>query len=263
MVFKSRKMQIAVLALILSLVFSLSACGGSKGDNVLRIGTDDTYPPMEFIDDKNVTVGFDIDFATEVAKRMGKKAEIISNDWAGIFRALETDKFDCIVSATSITPDRLEDYALTDPYVANAQVIVVKIDDTSINEPKDLKGKKVGVQIETTADESAQKYQKETFFDLKQYDQVIQPFQDMKAGRLDAIIVDEVVARYYVKLDKDSYKVAGGRLTNEPIAICFTKENSNLRDKANEIIKEMREDGTLKQLSEKWFGEDLTSNVEG
>lgn len=256
---KTKKL-IVVVALVIAAAFALSACGGSKGD-VLRIGVDDTYPPMEFKDDKNNTVGFDVDLAKEIGKKLGKKVEFVSNDWAGIFQALESNKFDAIISSVSITDDRLENYAMTKPYIANAQVIVVKPSDDSIKEPKDLKDKKVGVQIGTTADESAQKFIKETPFELKQYDQVIQPFQDMKAGRLDAIIVDEVVARYYVAQDKDSYKVTGARLTNEPIGICFNKNNVELRDKVDKILDEFKTDGTLKKLSEKWFGEDLTGNV--
>jgi len=258
---KRRKLALLIVLALLPALF-LSACGGSSSSDVLRIGVDDTYPPMEFKDEKNVTVGFDIDLGKEIAKRLGKKAEFISNDWAGIFQALDSNKFDCIISSTSVTEERLEKYAMTKPYIANAQVIVVRASDDSIKEPKDLQGKKVGVQINTTADESAQKFLKETPFELKQYDQVIQPFSDMKAGRLDAIIVDEVVARYYITQDKESYKVTGARLTNEPIGICFAKSNADLRDKVQKILDEIKADGTLKKLSEKWFGEDLTGNVE-
>ena len=258
--FKS-KTFIVLLALSLIAAFALSACGDSKSQDVLRVGTDDTYPPMEFKNEKNDTVGFDIDLAQEIGKRLGKKVEIVSNDWAGIFRALETDKFDCIISSTSITDERLERYEMTEAYIANAQVIVVPPDDDTIKEPKDLAGKKVGVQIETTASESAEKFQKEIPFDYREYDQVIQPFQDMKAGRLDAIIVDEVVARYYVTQDQKSYKVTGARLTNEPIGIVIKKGNTQLRDSIQKAIDDMRKDGTLKKISEKWFGEDLVTNV--
>jgi polar amino acid transport system substrate-binding protein len=242
---------------------SQSTASGSSSANqqVLKVGVDDTYPPMEFKDEKNTTVGFDIDVATEVAKRLGMKAEFVSNDWAGIFLALESNKFDVIVSSVSRNEERMKKYAMTTPYVANAQVIVVPADNTTIVKPEDLKGKNVGVQLNTTADESCAEYLKTTKFNLKQYDQVIQPFSDMKAGRIDAIVVDEVVARYYVKKDPKSYKVSSARLTNEPIGICFSKNNTELRDKAQKALDEMFADGTMKKLSEQWFGEDLTGNV--
>jgi polar amino acid transport system substrate-binding protein len=257
-----KKRVLVVLFLVLALALVLSACGGSKGGDVLRVGVDDTYPPMEFKDEKNETVGFDIDMAKEIGKRLGKKVEFVSNDWTGIFRALETDKFDCIISSVSITDERKEKYELTRPYIANAQVIVVKPGDDSIKDPKDLAGKNVGVQIDTTADASAQKFLEEVSFDLTQYDQIIQPFQDMKAGRLEAIIVDEVVASYYVNQQKDDYKLSGVRLEEEPIGICIKKGNTQLLNSIQKALDEMRADGALKAISEKWFGKDLTSNVQ-
>lgn len=258
---KMKKVLICI-SVLLVMVFALSACGSAASSGgVLKVGVDDTYPPMEFKDEKNATVGFDIDFATEVAKRLGMKVEFVSNDWAGIFLALESGKFDAVISSVSRNEERLAKYSMSTPYIANAQVIVVPANDTTIKEPKDLADKKVGVQIGTTADESCAEYMKTTKFSLKQYDQVIQPFSDMKAGRLDAIVVDEVVARYYVKKDPESYKVSSARLTNEPIGMCFAKNNAALRDKAQKALDEMFADGTMKTLSEKWFGEDLTANV--
>jgi len=250
------------MSMIVVVATMLVACGNAAtGQKVLKVGVDDTYPPMEFKDEKSVTVGFDIDVATEVAKRLDMKVEIVSNDWAGIFLALESNKFDAIISSVSRNEERMAKYAMSTPYIANAQVIVVPADNTTIVKPEDLKDKNVGVQIGTTADESCAEYLKTTKFTLKQYDQVIQPFSDMKAGRIDAIVVDEVVARYYAKKDPASYKVSSARLTNEPIAMCFAKNNAELRDKAQKALDEMFADGTMKTLSEKWFGEDLTGNV--
>ncbi len=238
---------------------SNSATPSTNG--VLKVGVDDTYPPMEFKDENNKTVGFDIDVATEVAKRINMKVEFVSNDWAGIFLALESNKFDAIISSVTRNDERLAKYAMSTPYIANAQVIVVPADNTTITKPTDLTGKNVGVQVGTTADESCTKYLKTTKFNLKKYDQVIQPFSDMKVGRLDAIVVDEVVARYYVKKDPKHYKVSSARLTNEPIGMCFAKSNTALRDKAQKALDEMFADGTMKTISEKWFNEDLTGNV--
>lgn len=259
----SGKKVLVVISLILVLAFTLSACGGSSSSGkVLKIGVDDSYPPMEYKDDKNTTVGFDVDLANEIGKKLGMKVEFVSNAWDGIFQALNTDKFDAIISSCSITEDRLKEFAMTKPYIANAQVIVVKPDNNSIKEPKDLNGKKVGCQVGTTAEASAKKFMNDVKFELNKYDQVIQPFADMKAGRLDAIIVDEVVARYYVVQDKSNFKVSSARLTNEPIGVCFKKTNTEMRDKVQKAIEDLRADGTLKKVSEKWFGEDLTSNID-
>ncbi|MCR4436773.1 MAG: transporter substrate-binding domain-containing protein [Clostridiales bacterium] len=131
-----------------------------------------------------------------------------------------------------------------------------------IQKPEDLAGKKVGVQVSTTADDSCKELLKTVKFDLQKYDQIIQTFSDLKTGRLDAVVVDEVVARYYVSKDPQSYKVTGAKLTNEPIGICFKKSNAEMRDRFNAIIDDFAKDGTLKKISEKWFGSDLTSNIQ-
>ena len=260
---KNRKAIIIILALSLILLFTSVACNNSASSGtVLKVGVDDTYPPMEYKDDKNVTVGFDVDFAKEIGKRLNKTVEFVSNAWDGIFQALKTNKFDCIISSVSLTDDRLKEFAFTKPYIANAQVIVVKPSDNTITEGKDLKDKNVGCQVSTTANDSCKKLLETVSFNLKTYDQVLMPFADMKAGRLDAIVVDEVVADYYVATDPQSFKVASGKLTNEPIGICFKKGNEALRDKVQKAIDDMTADGTLKNISVKWFGVDLTSNID-
>lgn len=255
------KSLVLVVALAVLFAFSFSACGGSKGGDVLRVGVDDVYPPMEFKDDKGVTVGFDIDLANAIGQKLGKKVEFVSTAWDGIFTSLKAEKFDCIISSVSINEERLKEFEFTKPYIANAQVIIVGTKNDGIKSEKDLKDKNVGVQVGTTADESAEKFMKETPFELKKYEQIIQPFADLKVGRLDAIIVDEVVAKYYVVTDKESFKVTGGRLTNEPIGICFKKGNTELRDQVQKAIDDLKADGTLKKISEQWFGDDLVTDV--
>lgn len=272
--FLKRKSLVCTIALALLLILSFTACGSSsttapaqstaesKTQSVLRVGVDDSYPPMEYKDDKNNTVGFDVDLANKIGEKLGMKVEFVSTAWDGIFQALNTDKFDCIISSVSITDERKQNFALTKPYVANAQVIVVKPSDNTIKEAKDLAGKKVGCQVNTTADDSCKEFLKTTKFDVKKYDQVIQPFADLKTGRLDAVVVDEVVARYYVKQDSTNFKVSSGKLTNEPIGICFKKSNTEMKDKVEAILSDFQKDGTLKAISEKWFGQDLTSNID-
>jgi ABC-type amino acid transport substrate-binding protein len=134
---------------------------------------------------------------------------------------------------------------------------------SQIKTTADLAGMRVGVQVSTTADESVTELLKTINFTVTRYDQIIQPFSDLKTGRLDAIIVDEVVAKYYVAQDPKSYKIAGEKLTNEPIGILFKKGNEAMRDKVDDLIIEMRNDGTLKNISETWFDDDLVTNVDG
>lgn len=261
-------LALALAAVSLFSVVSLTSCASSSGDTlesgVLKIGVDDTYPPMEYKDTTgSKDIGFDVDVANEIGKRLGKKVEFVSTSWDGIFAALNAKKFDCILSAVSMTADREKKFAFTKPYIANAQMIVVKPGNTSITKETDLAGKTVGVQVSTTANDSATKLAgKGIKFTLKTYDQIIQPFQDMKAGRLDAIIVDEVVGQYYVATDPSAYKAAAVKLTNEPIGVCFRKSDTALRDKVQKQIDAMNSDGSMKKISVKWFNADLTSNID-
>ncbi len=277
MFMSKRKGFSGLIMLTVALVMLLSGCGGqtsteapgtaksgSGSGPVLKIGVDDVYPPMEFKDEKGDTVGFDVDLANAIGEKLNRKVEFVSIQWDGIFTGLKSQKYDCIISSVSINEERLAEYAFTDPYIANAQVIVVGKNNTSIKSEKDLAGKNVGVQVGTTADESAEKFLKETTFNLKKYEQIIQPFADLKVGRIDAIIVDEVVARYYEAQESSIFKVTGGRLTNEPIGICFRKdeESTILRDNVQTAINTLKAEGKLKEISQKWFGEDMVSNIQ-
>lgn len=263
---KKIRSLVAVLALVIIFTAVFAGCGSSSSKwdgKKLRVGMDDTYPPMEYRDDKNNLVGFDADFANAIAKKLGVEVEFISTAWDGIYPSLNANKFDCIISSASETKAYVKNYAFTKPYLSNGQFIVVAANDNSITKPEDLKGKKVGAQVNTTSSRAAEKYQKVTSFELTKYDQVIQPFSDLKAGRIQAIVVDEMVGKDYESKDPKSFKVTTAKLTNEPIGIAFSNANKELRDKVNTIIDELRADGTLKSISEKWFnGEDRTSNID-
>ncbi|MDF2878820.1 MAG: Amino acid transporter [Clostridia bacterium] len=228
----------------------------------ITIGVDDTYPPMEYRDENNELVGFDIDFATALGEEMGVEIEFVSTAWDGIFTGLTTDKYDCIISSVSITPERLESYEFSKPYLSNGQVIVVKKGDASIASAADLGGKKVGVQLETTADIASQKQMEATPFELSQYDDIIQTFADLKTGRLDCIVVDYAVAIEYCAKNPEDYEITTAQLTNEPIAVCIKKGNTELKDKVNGAITALQEKGTMLSISDKWLGGDYVSNID-
>lgn len=251
-----------VCSLIFAAVMAVAGCSASNNKDVFRVGVDDSYPPMEFkAENGKDTIGFDVDVANEVGKRLGKKeVKFISNDWTGIFDALEANKFDAIISSVSINDERKEKHSLTNAYIANKQVIVTKKDFNKVTKPEDLKNVRVGAQQGTTSDDfcndlklSSDKY--------KTYPVVTQPFEDLGAGRIDAIVVDVVVAKYYLTNNKDAYKLAWESNEAEPMAICLQKKDKETADKVNKILADMQSDGTMKKISEKWFGEDVTKNL--
>ncbi|NDL67603.1 ABC transporter substrate-binding protein [Anaerotalea alkaliphila] len=258
-------MKKALLVAVMAAVLTLAACGGAAetDGNVLRIGVDDAYPPMEFRNDADELVGFDVDFAHALGEELGMEVEFIPTAWDGIFTALVSGSYDVVISSVSITPDRMAEYDMTDPYLANGQVIVVRSDAQDITDPSGLAGKTVGVQIETTSHASARKYQEEFDFQLDSYDQIIQTFMDLKADRLDAIVVDGMVAAEYISSDPGSYRVTSAKLSNEPIGVCLKKgANPELLENLNNAIATLRENGRLAEISMEWLGADYTTEID-
>lgn len=258
-----RKTIITVLVLVLCSAFLLVACGQGGSSNTFRVGIDDTYPPMEYKDEAGNYAGFDIELAKEVAKRLDKEIEFVPTAWSAIFTGLSSNKYDCIISSLSITEERKLTIAYTRPYIANNQVIVVKSDTNDINSEADLGDRIVAVQMGTTSEDSCNEFMKTTpFKDFKKYEGMIQALNELKIGRVDAVVTDLVVGKYFVANDKESFKLVSTTLPNEPIAVGFDKDNQADADKIDKILGEMMDDGTLAKISEKWFGEDMTKNLE-
>ncbi|HCB99922.1 MAG TPA: amino acid ABC transporter substrate-binding protein [Ruminococcaceae bacterium] len=256
----------AVVSVALTSCKSSTSSGGSLTltPGKLVVGVDDTYPPMEYKDgNTGKDVGFDVDFANEIGKKLNLKVEFQSSAWDGIFTSLNSKKFDCIISAISITEDRKTSFAMTKPYLANAQVIVVKKGNTSIKSQSDLNGKNVGCQVNSTANDSATKLvSKGIKMNVSTYDQEIQCFQAIQANKVDAVLIDEVAAEYYIKQNPNDYQTTDVKLTNEPVGACFRKSDTKLRDKVQGAIDDLTKQGEVKKLSEKWFGVDLSSNID-
>ncbi|QSX07589.1 amino acid ABC transporter substrate-binding protein [Alkalibacter rhizosphaerae] len=257
---KKKSMALAILMVAAVLLFASCSTGGSA--DVLTIGVDDSYPPMEYRDENNELVGFDVAMAKALGEEMGMEVEFISTAWDGIFQGLETESYDVIISSVSITPARLETFLFSEPYLSNGQVIVVKPGDTSVTKPEDLDGKNVGVQIGTTADTAVQKYMEDMDIELIKYDEIIQTFTAMNAGYVDYIVVDYPVAIEYVAKDPDNFEISTAQLTNEPIGVCIRKDDTELKEKIDAALATLRENGTLKEISEEWLGDDYTSNID-
>ena len=175
---------------------------------------------------------------------------------------MEIKKFDCIISSVSINPERSAKYSLTKPYIANKQVIVTAPTTKDITSLESLAGKKVCTQSGTTSDELVQgMIDKGTKINYSKYDTVTQALDEIKLGRMQAVVVDKVVAAYYVKMDPSKYKVAWESDKAEPLAICLRKDDTAMKDKVDAAIDTMYKDGTMKTISVKWFGDDITAGV--
>ncbi|MDD2504559.1 MAG: ABC transporter substrate-binding protein [Clostridia bacterium] len=258
-----RNRIILVLVLVLAMTFTLSACGEGETSNVFRVGIDDTYPPMEYRNEAGEYAGFDVDLAQEIAKRLDRELEFVPTAWTAIFTALSSNKYDCIISSLSITEERKKTIVYTRPYVANNQVIIVRKDNADIASENDLGDKIVAVQMGTTSDDACVEFQKATpFKEYKKYEGMNQALNELKIGRVDAVVTDLVIGKYFVANDMESFNLVIATLPNEPIAVGFNKSNQKARDEVDKVLEEMMNDGSLSAISKKWFGEDMTKNLE-
>ena len=254
------------LMIVIALVYATCAFAAGDGSwervkkaGKLVIGIDDAFPPMEFRNEKNELVGFDIDASKELGKRLGIKIEHVPTAWKGVIMSLKTKKFDIIWSGMSITEEREKEISFTKAYIMEKQVIVVKADNKKIKGLKDLgESTIVGVQLGSTSEEALAKLNKK-FKEIKKYDTNTTAFMDLKIGRIDALAVDELVGRYYLAQRPGEYAVLSESLLSEPIGIGIRKEDVSLKDKIQKTLDAMFKDGTMKKISIKWFGDDITS----
>jgi len=172
-----------------------------KDKGTLVLGLDDSFPPMGYRDDNDEIVGFDIDLAKEVAKRMEVELVLQPIDWDAKEMELSTGRIDMIWNGMSIDPGRIEAMYFTKPYVANRQVVIVA-EDSGIKSVSDLEGKKVGLQKGSTALSALQKNPvSEKVAEIVELADNVTVFMDLKAGRVEAFVVDEVVGRYIISTD--------------------------------------------------------------
>ncbi|MBU3144321.1 ABC transporter substrate-binding protein [Clostridium sp. CF012] len=221
---------------------------------ILTIGTDDSYPPMEFRDSKNNLVGFDVDLANEIGKKLGVKIEYTTTDFNGILLALNSSRFNIILAALSITDKRKESIDFSDSYLMGGQVIAIKQGNTSIKNLEDLKGKIVACQLGSTGDAAATAIK--GLKEIKKYDKITEAFQELSSKRVDAVVMDAQVGGYYVSKKPGEFVVLKDRISEEPIGIGFNKEDKELKVAVQKALNELKSDGTLSKLSQKWFGFD-------
>ena len=226
-------------------------------DKTFVIGLDDSFPPMGFRDDENNIVGFDIDLATEAAKRMGMDIKLQVVNWDTKELELDNGNVDALWNGLSVTPEREKAMTMTKPYLENDQVIVVK-KDSPIKAKADLAGKNVGLQKGSSAYDAFMADDINTqVAAMNEYPENVSALKDLGIGRIDAVIVDSVVARYYISSENADYVILDETLAPETYAVAVKKGNTELQEKIQKAMDDMMADGTAAKISEKWFGEDI------
>ena len=222
------------------------------------VGLDDNFPPMGFRDEKNELVGFDIDMAREAAKRMGIEAEFKPIDWSAKEAELSGKRVDALWNGLTITEERKTKIGFTAPYMENHQIIVVAA-KSAINNKADMSGKVVGAQEGSSAVDAVKKEDAvfKSFKEFKTFGDNVTALMDLSAGRLEAVVVDEVVGRYYVAKKPDEYRVLEENFGTEEYGVGVRKDDAELLEKLNKAMGEMKADGTAAKIATQWFGKDI------
>ena len=222
------------------------------------IGLDDNFPPMGFRDDKAQLVGFDIDLAREAAKRLGAEVEFKPIDWNAKEAELTGKRVDALWNGLTITEERKQNIAFTAPYMENHQIIVVK-GDSPIKTKADLAGKLVGVQDGSSAVDAITKDEAtaKTFKDLKKYGDNVTALMDLTTGRVEAVVLDEVVGRYYTAKKPGEYAVLDENFGTEEYGVGVRKDDTDLHSRLDKAMADMKADGSAAKIAEQWFGKNI------
>lgn len=233
----------------------------SKG--TLIIGLDATFAPMGFKDKKGEIVGFDIDLAKEVGKRLNLKIILQPCVWDSIFFELKNGNIDAIWNGLTINEERKTNALFSRPYMTNKVVILVN-ENSNIKRLADLKNKKIAAQAGAPAVDYIKKYKSADFNprilkELAQYPDNAMAFYDLVQGGVDAVAVDEIFADYYITTQKLKLRKLPDFIAEEQIGIAFRKNDIALRNQIQAAIDAIVRDGSGSKISKKWFGRDIFS----
>ena len=252
------KRKIAALMCSVMLLTSLASCSGKKQDKKFVVGFDSEFPPMGFVADDGSYTGFDLDLAEEVAKRLDMEFVAQPISWDAKDQELKSGNIDCIWNGFTIS-GREDQYAWTEAYMENDQVVVVRA-DSDIVALDDLADKIVAVQKDSSGLAALQENSAltDTFADLIEVDSYLNAMMELESGAVDAFVMDEIVARYEIQSSGKDFKVLDEAVASEEYGVDFAIGNEELRDQVQATLEEMAADGTLAKISEEWFGADVT-----
>ncbi|WP_374968327.1 amino acid ABC transporter substrate-binding protein [Terrabacter sp. BE26] len=263
---RSRSVLTVLLATLLTAVLAAcsSSSGGSGGGSdlqavksagVLKVGTEGTYAPFSFHDPKtNQLTGYDVDVAKAVADKLGVKVQYVETPWDAIFAGLASKRFDAVINQVTKNPERAGLYGLSTPYTYSEGVIATRANDSSISSLAGLKGKKSAQSLTS----NWAKVAKDAGAQVESVEGFTQAMTLLKQSRVDATVNDNLAVLDYQKSTGDrGIKVAAktGDVSEQVVA---TRKGSDLLPAINKALAQLQADGTLKKLSEKYFGSDVS-----
>ena len=249
---------------VLSVATMAMGCGkeASKEDTSKEqfiVGFDQNFPPMGFVGDDGEFTGFDLELAAEVAERLDMELVLTPIDWDAKDMELKSGTISCIWNGFTMN-GREDEYTWTDAYLDNKQVFVVRSGE-GIESMEDLAGKVVDVQTDSSAQAALDELPElvASFESLNVIPDYNTAFMELEAGAADAVAMDIVVASYQIEQRDADFEILDDALATEEYGVGFKKVNDTLRDQVQKALEEMAADGTMAEISTKWFGEDITT----
>lgn len=255
---KVKKLTAVLLAL--AMATGMMACGGSKesDEKVLRVGMEGTYAPYTYHDEDGNLVGYEVDVANAIADKIGYKVEFVETEWDSMFEALDAGNFDVVMNQVTVTDERKEKYDFSTPYIYTKPVLIVAADNTDINSFEDIAGKKAAEGLTSNFNQIAQDYGAE----IVGQDDFALAMECVLSGEADCAINDELTYGYWqtVKGDTTSTKIVAESDDVTCSAVVMKKGNDELLDLINGALDELLADGTIAEISEKYFSTDISKN---
>jgi polar amino acid transport system substrate-binding protein len=229
---------------------------------VLTVGMEIGYPPFEYYgEDGKTPTGFDVLLAQALTKKMGLQVKFIDTAWDGIFAGVTRGDYDCIISASTITEERLAAHNFSKPYIGNAQcVATLKSSTRVVSSPMDLGGLQVAYQDETTSDIFMSRFAGEGLrYTPREYASVMNCFDDLALGRVDVVVCDSLVAIDYTSQEDSAYQIVWLGEADDFFGVCFKKGNDALTQAVDKALDELFADGTMLAISQAVFKTDMVS----
>jgi cystine transport system substrate-binding protein len=244
------------LAAAAALLVAITVVGCSSGSDAstLRVGTEGTYSPFSFQGPDGKLTGYDIEIVQAVGAKLGKTVEFVQTPWDSIFAGLEAKRFDLVANQVTVNDERKAKYDLSEPYTVSEGVIVTRADNAAITTLADLQGK-------TTAQSATSNWAKVATgagAKVEAVEGFVQAVRLLKDGRVDATVNDTLAVGEYLKTTNDTgIKIAGSTGDTSEQAFAARKDSGLIAD-VNRALGELRADGTLKKISDKYFGTDVS-----
>ena len=251
---------VIILVLVVGIYFNLN--NQKEQENILVLGMDDSFPPMGFRNENNELVGFDIDLAQEVCNKLGLQLKVQPISWAAKEQELDSGNIDCIWNGFGYTEERNEAMTLSKPYIKDKSMFVVKT-DSNYSTQDDLAGKKIGVQSGSIQERrlAESKFGK-SVGEVIGYTDYLTALMDLETGNVDAVYMSEISGNYIMNQQGKEFNTFDASIGEESkgMVIAFKKGNIELKDKVEQAIEELRQEGKLSEISIKWFGKDIINN---